>query len=238
MILKKFEKGGKTVSQIWEEKTGTAWAEARKQGVSDGTYASNMALRKSLLDGTFSKDKKVAPKELNLKKEMSIVDKDYDGPTEFPKKEESTQKSFSQAFLKARQESLDTFQWNGKSYTTKIKGEDTPKEDAKVNTTEEVKPAEGLTEGAEEPKQPTAPKAPAPYAGYNYPSFGTKQPTTATAGYNWPSLSEVASKKLVPFNNTTTPKKAPYITVDQNAIRSAYKAALRFITPFNPTTKI
>lgn len=41
----------KTVSQLWVEKTGTPWSEAKKQGFSDGTAASNMALMKKLQSG-------------------------------------------------------------------------------------------------------------------------------------------------------------------------------------------
>jgi uncharacterized membrane protein YheB (UPF0754 family) len=42
----------KTVSQMWVEKTGTPWSEAKKQGMSDGTAASNMALMKKLQSGS------------------------------------------------------------------------------------------------------------------------------------------------------------------------------------------
>jgi len=42
----------KTVSQLWTEKTGTPWSEAKKQGMSDGTAASNMALMKKLQSGS------------------------------------------------------------------------------------------------------------------------------------------------------------------------------------------
>jgi hypothetical protein len=42
---------GKTVSQLWTEKTGLPWSEAKKQGMSDGSAASNMALMKKLQTG-------------------------------------------------------------------------------------------------------------------------------------------------------------------------------------------
>ena len=42
----------KTVSQLWVEKTGTPWSEAKKQGFSDGTAASNVALMKKLQTGS------------------------------------------------------------------------------------------------------------------------------------------------------------------------------------------
>jgi hypothetical protein len=42
---------GKTVSQLWTEKTGLPWSEAKKQGMSDGSAASNTALMKKLQTG-------------------------------------------------------------------------------------------------------------------------------------------------------------------------------------------
>ena len=42
----------KTVSQMWTEKTGTSWADAKKQGLTDGTAAGNMALMKKLQSGS------------------------------------------------------------------------------------------------------------------------------------------------------------------------------------------
>ena len=42
----------KTVSQLWTEKTGTSWSEAKKQGLTDGSYAQNMALMKKLKSGS------------------------------------------------------------------------------------------------------------------------------------------------------------------------------------------
>ena len=44
-------KTSKTVSQIWKEVTGKSWKEAKALGLSDGSYESNMKLRKLLLSG-------------------------------------------------------------------------------------------------------------------------------------------------------------------------------------------
>ena len=44
----------KTVSQIWKEKTGKDWSEAKKLGLSDGSASSNMALLKKLNSGSLS----------------------------------------------------------------------------------------------------------------------------------------------------------------------------------------
>jgi hypothetical protein len=47
---------GKTVSEIWKEKTGTSWSEAKKQGLTDGSYKSNIALLAKLKSGSFDKE--------------------------------------------------------------------------------------------------------------------------------------------------------------------------------------
>ena len=48
---------GKTVSQMWQEKTGTSWSEAKKQGLTDGSAKANMALMAKMKSNpeTFSK---------------------------------------------------------------------------------------------------------------------------------------------------------------------------------------
>lgn len=45
----------KTVSQVWAEKTGTSWSEAKKLGLTDGSAKSNLALLDKLNKGTVSK---------------------------------------------------------------------------------------------------------------------------------------------------------------------------------------
>jgi hypothetical protein len=44
-----------SVSQLWQQKTGTSWSEAKKQGLSDGSAKSNMALMKKLQSGQITK---------------------------------------------------------------------------------------------------------------------------------------------------------------------------------------
>jgi len=44
-----YQSGGST-SSLWETKTGLPWSEAKARGLSDGTYSSNVALRKKLLN--------------------------------------------------------------------------------------------------------------------------------------------------------------------------------------------
>lgn len=70
--------GGKTISQIWTEKTGMPWAEAKKQGVSDGSAASNMKLLKDLKAGKY--DKKESIDRLPTKKVSTIDNPDAKAP--------------------------------------------------------------------------------------------------------------------------------------------------------------
>ena len=44
-----FQKGGKVVSEIWQEVTGTPWREAKKMGLTKGGYDENLKIRAELL---------------------------------------------------------------------------------------------------------------------------------------------------------------------------------------------
>lgn len=46
----------KTVSEIWKEKTGTDWSEAKKKGLTDGSMKANLALLAKLKSGSFDKE--------------------------------------------------------------------------------------------------------------------------------------------------------------------------------------
>jgi hypothetical protein len=57
---------------LWQQKTGTSWSEAKKQGLTDGSAAANMALMKKLQSGSVNKntikadsDRKLFEKEMN-----------------------------------------------------------------------------------------------------------------------------------------------------------------------------
>ena len=47
----KMQSGGQLPYQVWQEKTGTPWAEARRQGLTDGSASANIALMNKLLAG-------------------------------------------------------------------------------------------------------------------------------------------------------------------------------------------
>ena len=46
----------KTVSEMWKEKTGTSWSEAKKKGLTDGSTKSNLALLAKLKSGAYDKE--------------------------------------------------------------------------------------------------------------------------------------------------------------------------------------
>ena len=76
----------KTVSQIWKEKTGTEWSEAKKQGLSDGSAKSNLALLEKLKSGSLDKDKQSPAKMETVPAKMETVKAtdmkiSYNGPT-------------------------------------------------------------------------------------------------------------------------------------------------------------
>jgi hypothetical protein len=56
------KKSEPTVSQLWQQKTGTSWSEAKKQGLTDGSASSNIALMKKLKSGEISKSSLSKPK--------------------------------------------------------------------------------------------------------------------------------------------------------------------------------
>ena len=47
----KMQTGGQLPYQVWQEKTGTSWAEAKRQGLTDGSASGNIALMNKLLAG-------------------------------------------------------------------------------------------------------------------------------------------------------------------------------------------
>lgn len=49
--------GGGTPSELWEEYTGTPWSEAKKQGLTDGSYDKNIKLAEKLQAGQFGQPK-------------------------------------------------------------------------------------------------------------------------------------------------------------------------------------
>ena len=56
------KKSEPTVSQLWKEKTGTSWSEAKSLGLTDGSASSNIALMKKLKSGEISKSSLSKPK--------------------------------------------------------------------------------------------------------------------------------------------------------------------------------
>jgi len=71
---------GKTVSEIWKEKTGTSWSEAKKQGLTDGSMKANLALLAKLKSGSFDKENQPPAKMETVKATDMKVSST--GPTE------------------------------------------------------------------------------------------------------------------------------------------------------------
>ena len=61
----------KTVSEMWKEKTGTSWSEAKKKGLTDGSTKSNLALLAKLKSGTYDKENQ-APARMETVKASDI----------------------------------------------------------------------------------------------------------------------------------------------------------------------
>jgi hypothetical protein len=62
VVVKPKKNNEPTVSQLWQQKTGTSWSEAKKQGLTDGSASANMALMKKLKSGEISKSSLSKPK--------------------------------------------------------------------------------------------------------------------------------------------------------------------------------
>jgi hypothetical protein len=56
------KKAAPTVSQLWKEKTGTSWSEAKKQGLTDGSLKANLELMAKLKSGNYKPEPKSEPK--------------------------------------------------------------------------------------------------------------------------------------------------------------------------------
>jgi hypothetical protein len=79
--LNKFAGGG-TISEQWENITGTPWSQAKKKGLTDGSYTKNIELHKRLLAGEFGEPKTSVAKDENDDKRYNkmvgdLVDKGY-----------------------------------------------------------------------------------------------------------------------------------------------------------------
>lgn len=59
----------KTTAELWKEKTGTDWSEAKKRGLTDGSAKSNLEIRKALKAG---RDFKAAPKKIEQKRDKFV----------------------------------------------------------------------------------------------------------------------------------------------------------------------
>lgn len=74
----------KTVSQVWVEKTGRPWSEAKKLGMSDGSAKSNTDLLKKLNSGVVSKSSLNRPSDSFTKLADKNAKDEQEGRLKFP----------------------------------------------------------------------------------------------------------------------------------------------------------
>ena len=120
--LPKKQKGG-TVSELWEEVTGTPWSQAKAQGLTDGGYAANIALRNKLIS-TPSEFKQKPSNTLPPANTNSNAANATLSPEEINDKINRA-KDFNAAFGIARDYygANKIFEYNGKQFGTNLAGE-------------------------------------------------------------------------------------------------------------------
>jgi hypothetical protein len=101
-IMEDYADDGTVVSALYEQKTGKDWSTAKEEGLTDGSYEKNMALRRRLIRGELDNNN------------QSKNNFDY-----------SDKQSFADAFATARSQmgANKIFKYKGKTYTTNVKGE-------------------------------------------------------------------------------------------------------------------
>jgi hypothetical protein len=150
--------GGGTVSQVWQQVTGTPWSEAKKQGLTDGSYDANIALMQRLQAGEFGSNKgsqnnpvqldevRITPKEyrdparregdsknktLPSKKDAKKVSKENSKPIMI-RTEEDYKKSFSQPYSQELKDAQ--IEWNIKKIKEGKSNKDIKKENLSSET--------------------------------------------------------------------------------------------------------
>lgn len=93
----------KTVSQLWTEKTGTSWSEAKKQGLSDGSAKSNMEIMKKLQSGAINKDTIATMKDNSKVATLDAKDTKVTKSSATPAKSETKSETKSEAKPTAQQ---------------------------------------------------------------------------------------------------------------------------------------
>ena len=116
-----------SVSELYKLKTGKDWSTAKREGLTNGSYEQNIALRKKLLSGElgapadFSKPRaNVITSTQDAYKQQTTYD---EGPLGVSKVQELPEISFNSAFVRARNElgSGKEFIYNGNRYNTNTK---------------------------------------------------------------------------------------------------------------------
>ncbi len=119
-----FQRGG-TVSEVWQQVTGTPWAQAKAQGLTDGSYDANINLRKQLLANPEQfKQKQTPAHDLTPANTPNNASNTTLSPEEINDKINQA-KDFSSAFKLARDYygPNKIFSYKNKQFGTNLKGE-------------------------------------------------------------------------------------------------------------------
>lgn len=119
-IMEDYADDGTVVSALYEQKTGKDWSTAKEEGLTDGSYEKNMALRRRLTRGELDN------KPNNSFNSMNRNDKTNTNENIDNRNEDYTKaKTFNEAFKIARQQlgANQIFEYKGRKYGTNLKGE-------------------------------------------------------------------------------------------------------------------
>lgn len=134
-LMEDYAEDGTIVSQLYTEKTGKDWSEAKSSGLTSGSYQDNMNLRDRLLKGDFDNIEKP---NTSLNPSTPVIETTNKKTVSY-----ENAKNFNEAFAIAREQlgANQIFEYQGRKYGTNLKGEDfQPTEEALnkygLNTTE------------------------------------------------------------------------------------------------------
>ena len=114
-VMADYAQDGTIVSDLYKQKTGKDWSTAKAEGLTDGSYDSNMKLRQRLLSNEFSNQTNTVNSSNNQSKAANTnVNEDY-----------TKAKNFNEAFSIARKQlgANQIFEYQGRKYGTNLQGE-------------------------------------------------------------------------------------------------------------------
>ena len=206
---KKLQRGG-TVSEIWEEVTGTPWSTAKEQGLTDGGYNSNIELRNQLIQSP-SKFKKKPSNSLPPANTNSNAANPTLSAEEVNDKINKA-KDFNAAFGIARNYygANKIFEYNGKQFGTNLSGET-------FEPSEEDMMTAGLKREQREKINKQNQLVTSPYTDNNVVDFDEYEDFESIKK-NQDNFNRMNQADLIVSYQTANATK-PYLIVDENAGR-------------------